>query len=258
MKVEKLERIRYGYKLTIDGKITPLEEETVVVFKLRKDTEIDEKTWRKILEADAIHVQKRKAIVQLKKPQSVHEFKTYLRGLGVDEQNIETWTNTYKKLGYLDDFEYGKLLVEGYQSKYGAKKIESLLKNKGLHPETIERLLPKNDDVLKKLVQKSCKSVQKSTYIQAKNAIIRQWMAKGFDYETIQTYVDMYLDPKRFNEDDNIVKEYKKLRTKYERTYQGYKLKQKITQALRQKGFTGQKIEQICLEMENDYVQDFE
>jgi len=70
--------------------------------------------------------------------------------------------------------------------------------------------------------------------------------------------VDQYLEPKRFNEDEQIVKEFKKLRTKYERTYQGYKLKQKIIQALRQKGFNGQKIEQICLEMENDYVQDFE
>jgi regulatory protein len=258
MKVEKLERIRYGYKVTIDGQIATLEEETIVVFRLKKDAEIDGKTWQNILNADKIHVQKRKAIVQLKKPQSIHEFKSYLRGLGVDDKNIESWTNTYKKLGYLDDFEYGKLLVEGYQSKYGAKKIEALLKNKGLHPDIIVRLLPKNDDVLKKLVQKSCKSVQKSTYIQAKNAIIRQWVAKGFDYETIQTYVDAYLDPKRFNEDVNIIKEYKKIRSKYERTYQGYKLKQKIIQALRQKGFTGQKIEQICQEMENDYVQDFE
>jgi SOS response regulatory protein OraA/RecX len=258
MKVEKLERIRYGYKVTIDGVTTPLEEETIVVFRLRKDTEIDDATWKKIIAADGIHVQKRKAIVQLKKPQSVSEFKSYLRSIGTAEKHIEEWTNTYKKLGYLDDLEYGKLLVEGYQSKYGAKKMDNLLRNKGIHPDIIEKILPNNDDVLKKGIQKSCKSIQKSTYIQAKNAIIRQWLGKGFDYETIVKLVDQYLEPKRFNEDEQIVKEFKKLRTKYERTYQGYKLKQKIIQALRQKGFNGQKIEQICLEMENDYVQDFE
>lgn len=254
MKVEKMERIRYGYKITIDGKVTPLEEETVVIFRLKKDAEFDDKTWRKILETDQIHIQKRKAIVHLKNPQSVHEFKTYLRGIGVHEKNIESWTTEYKKLGYLDDLEYGKLLVEGYQSKYGSNKIESILKTKGLHPETIEKILPKNDEVLQKLIQKSCRSIQKSTYLQAKNAIIRQFVAKGFDYETTLKWVEQYLDPKKFNEDVNLVKEYKKLRIKYERTYQGYKLKQKIIQALRQKGFNGQKIEQICQEMGNDYV----
>ncbi len=133
-----------------------------------------------------------------------------------------------------------------------------MLKTKGLHPDTIEKVLPKNDEVLKKLIIKSCRSIQKSTYIQAKNAIMRQFLSKGFDYETISTLVETYLDPKKFNEDDNLVKEYKKLRNKYDRTYQGYKLKQKIIQALRQKGFNGQKIEQICQEMENDYVQNFE
>jgi regulatory protein len=258
MKVEKLERIRYGYKITIDGKIIPLEEETVVVFRLKKDTEIDENTLKKVLDLDRLNIQKRKAIVHLKKPQSVFEFKQYLRGMGVSDKYIEEWTTSYKKLGYLDDLEYGKLLVEGYQSKYGRTKIESLLKTKGLHPDTIEKVLPKNDEVLKKLIIKSCRSIQKSTYIQAKNAIMRQFLSKGFDYETISTLVETYLDPKKFNEDDNLVKEYKKLRNKYERTYQGYKLKQKIIQALRQKGFNGQKIEQICQEMENDYVQNFE
>ncbi len=258
MKVEKLERIRYGYKVTIDGQVFALDEETIVVFKLRKDTEMDDKTWKKVLDADKINIQKRKAIVHLKKPQTVYEFKSYLRNLGVSESNIESWTSTYKKLGYLDDFEYGKLLVEGYQSTYGSKKIESLLKNKGIHPDVIERLLPKNDDVLKKLVQKSCKSIQKPTYIQAKNTIIRQWLGKGFIYEDIEKYVNAYLDPNRFNEADTIQKEFKKLKIKYERTYQGYQLKQKIIQALRQKGFNGQKIEQLYREMENDYVQDFE
>ena len=258
MKIDKLERVRYGYKVTLDGIIHTLEEETVVIHRLRKDVEIDEKMWKKVLESDLLNVQKRKAIVHLKKPQSVSEFKTYLRSILVNEKNIESWTLEYKKLGYLDDLEYGKLLVEGYKSKYGSKKIESLLKNKGLHPDTIEKVLPKNDDVLNKLVQKSCKSIQKSTYIQAKNGVIRQFLAKGFDYETITKLVDIHLDPKRFNEDEQLVKEFKKIRSKYERTYQGYKLKQKVIQALRQKGFNGQKIEQICQEMENDYVQNFE
>lgn len=258
MKVEKLDRIRYGYKVTVDGQVTPLEEETVVVFRLKKDTEIDEKTWAKILKEDQVYVQKRKAIVHLKKPQSVHEFKTFLRSIQVKESDIESWTNTYKKLGYLDDLEYGKLLVEGYQSKYGRLKIESILKTKGLHPDTIEQVLPKQDAVLAKLVQKSCRSIQKPTYIQAKNAVIRQFMGKGFDYETILKYVEQYLSPNQFKEDENLIKEYKKLVLKYESTYSGYKLKQKVIQALRQKGFNGQKIEQICREMGNDYVQDFE
>ena len=140
MKIDKLERVRYGYKVTLDGIIHTLEEETVVIHRLRKDVEIDEKMWKKVLESDLLNVQKRKAIVHLKKPQSVSEFKTYLRSILVNEKNIESWTLEYKKLGYLDDLEYGKLLVEGYKSKYGSKKIESLLKNKGLHPDTIEKV----------------------------------------------------------------------------------------------------------------------
>jgi hypothetical protein len=42
MKIDKLERVRYGYKVTIDGMIHTLEEETVVTYRLRKDVEIDE------------------------------------------------------------------------------------------------------------------------------------------------------------------------------------------------------------------------
>ncbi|MCU0104790.1 RecX family transcriptional regulator [Acholeplasma vituli] len=254
MKVEKLERVRFGYKVTLGDEVIQLEEETIVVFRIKKDLEIDSKLLKAILDADKVHVQKRKAIVHLEKPQSVHEFKTYLRSLNVKESNIEEWTNTYKKLGYLDDLEYGKLLVEGYKNKYGAKKIESILSTKGLHPETISRVLPKNDDALKKLVMKACKSIQKPTFLQAKNTVIRQVIAKGFDYETTLKYVEQYLDPKRFDESNAILKEYQKIRSKYEKTYQGYALKQKIHQALRQKGFSGQQIEQIGVEMENNYV----
>lgn len=258
MKVSKLERVRFGYKVTLGEDTIQLEEETIVVFRIKKDLEIDSKLLKSILEADKVHVQKRKAIVHLKKPQSVYEFKSYLRSMDVKESHIEEWTNTYKKLGYLDDLEYGKLLVENYRNKYGAKKIESILKTKGLHSETIEKILPKNDDALKKLVMKSCKSIQKSTLLQAKNTIIRQAVSKGFDYETTLKYVETYLDPKRFNESKSIIKEYQKIKSKYEKTYQGYTLKQKIHQALRQKGFNGQQIEQIEEEMENDYVQNFE
>lgn len=258
MKVEKLERIRYGYKVFFDGNPVTLEEETVVVFRLRKDVEINSKQLEDILKANQVHVQKRKALVQLKKPQSVSDFKTYLRSLQVTEKNIDEWTNTYKRLGYLDDLEYGKLLVENYKNKYGIHKIESILKSKGLHPDIIEKILPKNEDTLIKLIQKSCKSIQKSTYLQAKNTIIRQFISKGFDYELVDKYVNLYLDPNRFDESAAIQKEYRKIYKKYESIYQGSTLKHKIVQALRQKGFNGQKIEQICREMENDYVQNYE
>ena len=254
MIITNFKKVRYGYQVTIGDETHLLEEDTIVKCMLSKGKEVTTKELKDILKENEKAFYIRKGLLYLKNIHSTHELKVYLRSLGANEANVDTITNEFKKHHYLDDAYYAKIMVDRYKQKYGKSKIEHLLVSKGIHKDIIDTLKIDLDTAsLKDKIQKAVSLSKKPNYYQAKNALLRQFVSKGFDPDVVSKLIDEQLKSHAFNPSSTLKKEMTKLLKKYE-SFEDYQKIQKVKQALYQKGYSHQAIIDTLTEMGNNDV----
>lgn len=106
---------------------------------------------------------------------------------GYSHTAISGVVSILEEYGYINDDAYTSMFIETYMKKYGIHKIRYELRNKGVDESIIERHLVSfhNDEHLMNLIQQKLhgKMLNKELF----SKIVRNFAAKGFEYEKIKS-----------------------------------------------------------------------
>ena len=245
MKITKLEKKKRLYLLELDeAERIYITEDTVVRFFLSKDKIISQEELEAIKDFAQFSYGKNLALYALSfKPRTEKETRDYLLKYDIDETVIDRVVTNLKKDKCLDDAKYANTFIEQSlaTSDKGAYVIQQKLKQKGISQNIIEEAL-KNQDfsaVLEKTTAKLVKKYQDKLPLNALKTKVKQSLTtKGFSYQEANLAVDsLELERDCEQEESLIERDLEKLQRKYSRRYEGYELKQRLTQALMRKGY---------------------
>lgn len=219
-------------------------EDTVVRFFLSKDKIISQEELEAIKDFAQFSYGKNLALYALSfKPRTEKETRDYLLKYEIDETVIDKVITNLKKDKWLDDTKYANTFIEQSlaTSDKGAYIIQQKLKQKGISQDIIEKALENQDfsPVLEKTTAKLVKKYQDKLPLNALKTKVKQSLTtKGFSYQEANLAVDsLELERDDEQEDTLIERDLEKLHRKYSRRYDGYELKQRLTQALMRKGY---------------------
>ena len=164
-----------------------------------------------------------------------------------------------KENDLLDDKAYMEDLIAWDEERgFGKNKIIKHLKDQGIADATISKAHFSQSNELKKakgLVPKLERKYIRYAFNNKKKHVYQALLGQGFDYEVAKEAVELVKGDSPRLEKEKLINEYKKVLSRLENKYEGYKLKQKIYSALLNKGYKGKDI-RLVLE-EYNYENDF-
>ena len=140
------------------------------------------------------------------------------------------------------------LIAWDNERNFGQNKIVKHLKDKGIpdalinkvnFPQSIERKKAKT------LLDKLDRKYAKYAYESKKKHVYQALVAQGYNHDIAREVTN---DLKRKNdkvEQSLLTRDYEKIKSRYEKKYEGYQLKQKIYAALVNKGYKYQEIKKV-------------
>jgi regulatory protein len=154
-----------------------------------------------------------------------------------------------KENDLLDDKAFMQdLIAWDNERNFGQNKIVKHLKDKGIpdalinkvnFPQSIER------KKAKALLDKLDRKYAKYAYESKKKHVYQALVAQGYNHDIAREVTN---DLKRKNdkvEQSLLTRDYEKIKSRYEKKYEGYQLKQKIYAALVNKGYKYQEIKKV-------------
>jgi len=238
------------YRIYFDNNTSLLIYEDVIFENsLLYKKELDSEELEKVLFDNSVSILYNQAIKYLTlRIRSEEEIRKYLEK---KEENIAIINLIIEKLkhqGYLNDEVFVKAFIQDkiYLSNYGPWKIKNELtkyiKDDNLINQYIENI--DNQVILenmKKLIEKYIKINRKYSGNVLKQKIYNNLINLGYDKKMIYDE----LQNSNFNETENLIKEYQKLKKKYEKKYDSYKLEMVIKQKLMAKGYNISDIDNV-------------
>lgn len=246
MKITKIEKKKRLYLLEIDeNDKLYVTEDTIVHFMLSKNMEIDDPTLKAIQKFAQFSYGKNLALYHISfKQRTAAEVKKYLEKHDIDSNYIPEILENLKKENWINDDQY----VDTYLSQNissgdkGGYVLKQKLLQKGINSQLIDQKLAQLDfsNVADKTAQKLLRKYQHKLSTQnLKDKIIQSLMNKGFSYtEAKNAFENLEIEKDDDQEFELLSKELDKQYRKYSRKYEGYELKQRLTQALARKGFS--------------------
>lgn len=245
MKITKLEKKKRLYLLETDqNQKVYITEDTIVRFFLSKDKEITEEELKEIQNFAQQSYGKNLALYYLSfKQRSKKEVGDYLLKHDISQDHLPIILDNLEKEKWIDDLTYSQNFL--YQNLLsgdkGPQAIRQKLQAKGISQTTISQTLSHEDfsPVAKRLAEKLLRKYQdKLPYRALKDKILQNLIAKGFDYsDAKQSLSQLRLEEDQEQTQELIYKELEKQHRKYSRKYDGYELKNRLTQALARKGY---------------------
>ncbi|MBJ8325778.1 recombination regulator RecX [Streptococcus pacificus] len=245
MKISRLEKKKRLYLLELDKKEQLyITEDTIVRFMLTKNKEIDDKTLEAIKTFAQFSHGKNIALYFLSfKLRTEKEVTDYLLKHDIEKNSISNIIQQLKEENWLNDQKYSETFIE--QSLRSGDKgpyiLTQKLKQKGLDEKIISQTLEQYDftEVAQRTAQKLLRKHEGRLPVNAlKEKITQSLVTKGFSYTDAKAAFDtLIIEDDDENDNALIEKELDKQYRKYSRRYDGYELKQKLTQALARKGF---------------------
>ena len=247
LEIKKLKRL---YKLTFD--MTPdalyVCEDSVIKFFLSKDKLLSTDQLKELTDFDQFARGKSLAIYYLGfKARTEREVVNYLLTHEINSAYLPQILAELKALGLLDDSAYAENFIHGKiaLNAAGPYQIRQKLREKGLADEILDQKLAELFDestqlkVAGKLAEKLIRSkAHRLPLKQLKIKITQSLVNKGFSYDIAQQTLDkLELEADEETENSLLLRELDKVASKYSRNYEGYELKNKVTQALMRKGF---------------------
>ena len=245
MKITKLEKKKRLYLLELDqSQSLYITEDTIVRFMLSRDKEISQEELKEIQTYAQLSHAKNLALYYLSfKARTGHEVRDYLAKHEIDESTIETVMNTLKEDKWIDDLAYTRAIFQSNQlsGDKGPYLLKQKLIQKGVSSHYIDQITSEFDfsEVAQRTAQKLAKQYAKKLPPRAlKDKITQTLINKGFSYEVAKhAYYQLDIEQDEEQTLDLIMKELEKQYQKYSRKYEGYELKQRLTQALARKGY---------------------
>lgn len=180
------------FSVFIDGEFAfGISDFDLYTLRLSKGDEITEEKMTEIDNLIAVDKCKNYAIdLVSRKMYTEKEIRTKMIHKEFSHTAIDNVIDILKEYGYINDEAYAAVYCEHYMQKYGVKKLEFELKNKGVSPEIIENALlgVKNDDTLREMIIKrvGTKELDYKEY----SKTVRYFLSKGFEYEAIQSILN--------------------------------------------------------------------
>lgn len=245
MKITKIEKKKRLYLLELDGsEKLYITEDTIVRFMLSKGMEITEQELSEIQDYAQFSYGKNLALYHLSfKQRTAKEVKDYLTQHDIQPEIISQVLDNLKKDNWINDRKYANSFIQSnlLTGDKGAFVLKQKLCQKGISSTIIEEELSRfdftelTDKVAKKLLKKHQGKLP-SKALQDK--ILQSLINKGFSYSQAKTaYQHLEIEEDQENQQELLYKELDKQYRKYSKKYDGYDLKQRLTQALARKGY---------------------
>ncbi|MGT2755783.1 recombination regulator RecX [Streptococcus ovuberis] len=245
MNITKLEKKKRLYLLELDETETLyITEDTLVRFMLTKGKTISDKELEEIKAFAQFSYGKNLALYHLSfKQRTTKEVRDYLIKHEIADTSISQIIDSLTADKWLDDARYAQQVIEAnlHAGDKGPQVIKQKLLQKGLPLDLISQALEPVDfeATCQRVAEKLLRKYDGKYPIKGiKDKLLQGLMAKGFSYEPAKRAVaDLALEEDEETLQELIFKELDKQYPKYSRKYEGYELKQRLTQALARKGF---------------------
>lgn len=246
MKITKIEKKKRHYLLEVDSSITCyITEDTIVHFMLSKDKEISEQDFQKIQKFAQFSYGKNLALYYLSfKQRTKKEIRDYLIKYNIDSDAIAKILEYLAQEKWINDLEYARRFIQVNQSTgdKGPFLLARTLSQKGIEKQHLTTALAEVDftEIACRVAEKINRRYTDKLPLQAlKTKILQQLTNKGFSSSDAKIALqELEIEKNQNLESELIRKELDKQFPKYARKYDGYELKQRLTQALARKGFS--------------------
>ena len=245
MKITKLEKKKKLYLMELDSQQKYyVTEDTIVRFMLSRDKIITQQEFDKIQAFAQFSYGKNLALYHLSfKARTEKEVIEYLKKYDIDENIISQVIANLKEDKWINDSQYAYAIINANQlsGDKGPYVLTQKLAQKGISKSIIENILKEVDfsEVSQRVANKLLKKYEGKLPTRAlQDKIMQNLTNKGFSYADAKWAFEQ-LDS-QVGEDTTqelIFKELDKQYTKYARKYEGYELKQRLTQVLARKGY---------------------
>ena len=219
-------------------------EDTIVRFMLSRDKVISEEELKEIQDFAQFSYGKNLALYHLSfKARTEKEVSVYLKKYDIDAKIVSQVIANLKEDKWINDSQYAYAIINANQlsGDKGPYVLSQKLAQKGISKSTIEENLKEFDfsEVAQRVANKLLKKYEGKLPARAlQDKIIQNMTNKGFSYSAAKSAFDE-LDSQVDEEttQELIFKELDKQYAKYSRKYEGYELKQRLTQVLSRKGY---------------------
>ena len=245
MKITKLEKKKRLYLMELDGQQTSyITEDTIVRFMLSKDKVVSQEELIEIQDFAQFSYGKNLALYHLSfKARTEKEVREYLKKYDIEEKIISQVIANLKEDNWINDRQYVYSIINANQlsGDKGPYVLAQKLSQKGIAKATIEDVLKDFDfsEVAQRVAEKLLKKYNGKLPARAlQDKIIQNLTNKGFSYPDAKSaFDDLDSQVDQETTQELIFKELDKQYAKYARKYEGYELKQRLTQVLARKGY---------------------
>ena len=245
MKITKIEKKKRLYLLELDdSEKLYITEDTIVRFMLSKGMKITEPELKEIQDYAQFSYGKNLALYHLSfKQRTAKEVKDYLTQHDIQPEIISQVLDNLKKDNWINDRKYTNSFIQSnlLTGDKGAFVLKQKLTQKGIASTIIEEELSQFDftELTDKVAEKLLKKYQGKLPRKAlQDKILQALINKGFTHNQAKIacqHLEFEEDEER--QQELLYKEIDKQYRKYSKKYEGYGLKQRLTQALARKGF---------------------
>lgn len=245
MKITKLEKKKRLYILETDtDQKIYITEDTIVRFFLSKDKEISEEDFQEIQTFAQFSYGKNLALYHISfKQRTRKEVSDYLYSHEIESSIIPQILKNLEADNWINDRNYAKAVIEQNQlsGDKGPLVLQQKLSQKGIDKTIINDLLANDDftEIAEGVATKLVKKYQSKLPLKAlRDKLTQNLITKGFTYNQAKEVIaKLELESDQEQEAELIYKELDKQFRKYSKKYDGYDLKQRLTQALARKGY---------------------
>lgn len=245
MKITKLEKKKRLYLMEMDNdQKLYITEDTIVRFMLSRDKDITDQELAEIQDFAQFSYGKNLALYHLSfKARTEREMRDYLIKHEILPAMIEKVVANLKEDKWIDDRQYATSIINANQlsGDKGPYMLVQKLSQKGIDKSLVEEVLADFDlsEVAERTAQKLLRKYEGKLPAKALQDKITQNLSnKGFSYSQAKSaYDQLDVEVDEETTQDLIFKELDKQYRKYSRKYEGYELKQRLTQALAHKGY---------------------
>ena len=219
-------------------------EDTIVRFMLSRDKIISKEELTEIQDFAQFSYGKNLALYHLSfKSRTEKEVREYLDKYDIKDTIASQVIANLKEDNWINDRQYAYSIINANQlsGDKGPYVLSQKLAQKGIAKSTIEEVLKDFDfsEVAQRIAEKLLKKYAGKLPARAlQDKIIQNLTNKGFSYSDARNaFYDLDSKVDQETTQELIFKELDKQYTKYARKYEGYELKQRLTQVLARKGY---------------------
>jgi regulatory protein len=224
-----------------------VDEDILIKLGLKKGLELDEEELTEILDKDEEKKTHHLAIHFLSyRMRSITEMTDYLKKKEREQKHIEVVLSKLIEQNLLNDEMFAKAYIESKKLTLmkGPLKLKQELNQKGVGREKIDLALAtfteeEQIDKVIKWLDKQGNRKPKQSVSAFKQKLATQLMGKGFTRPVIETALnEVSFEVEPSEEWEALTFQAEKLERKYRSKYEGWQYKQRMKQALYQKGFS--------------------